>query len=283
MREQITKILEYELIKVGDYSITPSELVIVIVTLFLTRVLLGFAKRYFKRIVKKGRIDEGRAGSIFKLVAYVLWIIAIGYSLDVIGVKITFLLAGSAALLVGVGLGLQQTFNDFVSGLILIFEGSVQEGDIIQLQDGTVGRVVDIKPRVSQIQTRDDITVLIPNSKLVNDNVINWTHNRGATRFSIKLGVQYGSDVDLVKETLEEAANQSDRINKTRKPIARFIDYGESALIFEVLFWADKTFEIDFVRSDIRFNINRLFKEKNIRIPFPQRDLHLKSSDVKLS
>lgn len=282
MREQITKILEFELIKVGDYSITPSEIFMVLLVLFVTKLITNLVKRYFTRLVRKGRFDEGRAFSFMKITSYAIWILAIAYCLDIVGVKITFLLAGSAALLVGVGLGLQQTFNDFISGIIIIFEGSVQEGDIIQLQNGTVGRVIDIQLRVSQIRTRDQITILIPNSKLVNDNVINWTHNRMATRFSVKVGVAYGSDVELVKKTLEEAAKLSDKIVLKNEPIARFLDFGDSALQFEVLFWVDKTFEIEFVKSDIRFFIDKLFHEKGIRIPFPQRDLHLKSSEINL-
>ena len=283
MREQITNILEYELIKVGNYSITPSELLILVLIFFITRLISGLVKRYFKREVKRGKFDEGRATSFLKITNYVLWIIAISYGLDVIGVKITFLLAGSAALLVGVGLGLQQTFNDFISGIIIIFEGTVQKGDIIELENGTVGRVIDIKLRVSQIQTRDQITVLIPNSRLVNDDVINWTHNRLVTRFNVKIGVAYGSDVELVKKTLEEAAKQSDKINQTHEPVARFLDFGDSSLQFEVLFWVDKTFEIEFVRSQIRFNIDKLFRERGIQIPFPQRDLHIKSSNIDFS
>ncbi|MFT7031218.1 MAG: small-conductance mechanosensitive channel [Marinoscillum sp.] len=196
--------------------------------------------------------------------------------LDSIGVEITLLLAGSAALLVGLGFGIQQIFNDVVSGILLLFEGTVSVGDIVEIEH-IVGKVQRIALRTSIIQTRDHISIIVPNSKLVSDNVINWTHNRSQTRFNIKIGVAYGSDVPLVMRLLEEAATAQKAVAKNPKPNARFIDFGDSALMFEILFWSDKMFEIEFIKSAIRVEIDALFRTNNVIIPFPQRDLHLKT------
>ncbi len=280
MREKITNILEFELIKVGDFVITPFEILSVLILFFVLRLAIIIVRRFFKREVKKGRFDEGRASSISKIIIYFLWVVSIAYALDIVGIKITFLLAGSAALLVGVGLGLQQTFNDFISGIILLFEGSVKEGDVIELEDKTVGRVREINMRVSLISTRDEISILIPNSKLVNDSVINWSHNTRLTRFAVQVGVAYGSDVELVKELLVEATKDVPKVSERKKPVARFKGFGDSALDFDLLFYSDLTFEVEFIKSDIRTNIDRLFRENGIVIPFPQRDLHIKSGKL---
>ena len=121
--------------------------------------------------------------------------------------------------------------------------------------------------------------IIVPNSKLVSDNVINWSHNRSVTRFRIKVGVAYGSDVILVMQLLKDAALEHPEVVRTPEPKARFIDFGESSLDFELLFYSKRMFDIEFVRSDIRVKIDQKFRENNITIPFPQRDLHFKTSE----
>jgi len=191
----INKILSYELLNLGDVRISVYHLLGIVIIVILSKVILWGLRRFFKRQTTKFHLDEGRAWAFYQIVKYVIVIIVMVLILDSIGVKITILLAGSAALLVGVGLGLQQTFNDFVSGIILLFEGTVSVGDIVEVA-GIVGKVQKIDIRTSQIETRDSIVIIVPNSKLINDNVINWSHNRKETRFSLTVGVAYGSDVE---------------------------------------------------------------------------------------
>jgi small-conductance mechanosensitive channel len=201
------------------------------------------------------------------------------FVLETLGVKITILIAGSAALLVGVGLGLQQTFNDIVSGFILLMEGSSKVGDILDV-DGQIVKLQKIGLRASKVINRDAIMIIIPNSMIVTNKVINWSHQVQETRFKVSVGVAYGSDIDLVIRLLEESASEHPVCSKVSPPEARFIEFGDSSLNFIVLFWSTEMFTIEKSLSDIRRTIDRKFREHNVTIPFPQRDLHIKSSDV---
>jgi small-conductance mechanosensitive channel len=199
--------------------------------------------------------------------------------LETLGVKLNVVLAGSAALLVGVGLGLQSTFNNFVSGIILLFEGSIRVGDILEL-DGDVIRIERIGLRTSKAINRDEIVIIIPNSLITSNKVINWSHQQKRTRFKIKVGVAYGSDIDLVIKVLKESALEHKDITDKSTIIARFVDFGSSSLDFELLFFSDNVFRIENVKSDIRKIIIKKFTENNITIPFPQVDMHIVSDQT---
>lgn len=272
----ITEILNFEIISLSSYVITTVDLVKLAVLILITWIALGISYKIVQKQTKVGRFDKGRGKAFYQILKYIIIVTAIVAGLDMIGIKLTLLLAGSAALLVGVGLGLQQVFNDIVSGILLLFEGTVSVGDIVEL-NSVIGKVQKISIRTSLIETRDRIIIIVPNSKLVSDNVINWSHNREATRFHIKIGVAYGSDVKLVMQLLEEAAIEHVEVSKDHPPKARFIDFGESSLDFDLLFFSKRMFDNEFVRSDIRIAIDKKFRDNNITIPFPQRDLHLKS------
>jgi small-conductance mechanosensitive channel len=195
--------------------------------------------------------------------------------LDTFGISITVLIAGSAALLVGVGLGLQQTFNDFVSGIILLVEGTTKIGDVLEI-DGDVVMIKNIGLRTSRGLNRDDIMVIIPNSQITTNKVINWSHQSKKTRFRINVGVAYGSDVEKVIKVLEASALEHPDVTDSNLIEARLVDFGNSSLDFQVLFFSKNVFRIEKVKSDIRKIINRKFIENGITIPFPQLDLHVK-------
>lgn len=205
-----------------------------------------------------------------------LWVISISLILDAVGVNITFFLAGSAALLVGVGLGLQQTFNDIVSGIILLIEGTTKVGDVLEIDDDVV-EIENIGLRTSKGLNRDDIVIIIPNSKITTNKVINWSHQSKKTRFRINVGVAYGCDVDLVVKILEESVFAHPDITDKNLIEARLVNFGNSSLDFQVLFFSENVFRIEKVKSDIRKIINRKFIEKGIVIPFPQMDVHFDS------
>jgi small-conductance mechanosensitive channel len=189
---------------------------------------------------------------------------------------VTILIASSAALFVGIGLGLQDIFKDIISSFFLLFERSVVVGDVVEME-GIVGCVQEINIRTSKIKTRNDITIIVPNSQLLRDKVINWSEENPRTRFIINVGVAYGSDTALVERLLVEAAMEHERVHKNPKPFVRFTDFGNSVLSFELLFWSNNIWEIEVVKSDLRFSIDQKFRESGVHIPFPQRDLHLKS------
>ncbi len=270
------EILEYSLVNTENFNITVYNFVATIFILLITRVLIGVIHKVFKkRIYTNNNIEFGKSHSIYQLIKYFLWVIAIVLSLETIGIKITFLLAGSAALMVGLGLGLQQVFKDIVSGLFLLFEGNLKLNYIVELDEGEIGKVKQINFRTTKIETRDNIILVVPNSKFIDGNVINWSHIQKRTRFYVKVGVAYGSDVELVKNVLMECAGKHKDISKTPKPFVRFNDFGSSSLDFQIYFWTDRSFEVENIKSDLRFEVDKKFRENKIQIPFPQRDVHI--------
>ena len=255
------------------------------VTLVLLIIFLNlFFLKIVKKLIKKSAKDEfelGRRHSIFLIFKYVIWVIIFAICLEVIGVKVTLLIAGSAALLVGLGFGVQQLFNDVVSGILLLVEGTIQVNDVIEV-DGIIARVKQINLRASKVVTRDDVTIIIPNHKFVSENVINWSHSKGLTRFKVKVGVAYGSDVKLVMGILKDVLDRQPDVakHKNNSPSVRFLDFGESSLDFELLFHTASIFRVQTIQSSIRCMINDEFIKHSISIPFPQRDLHIKTSNL---
>ncbi|MBT8181139.1 MAG: mechanosensitive ion channel [Eudoraea sp.] len=275
--ETLKNFFEFELVSVGEFKIRAYTLVTVLIIFLIAKLILWLIKKtlYRKRNFKK--IDKGSAYALFQIIRYVIWVIAIGFILETIGVKVTVLIAGSAALLVGVGLGLQQTFNDFISGIILLSEQSIKIDDVLEI-DGDIVKIQSIGLRTSKGLNTNDISIIIPNSLITNNKVINWSHQRKKTRFRIDIGVAYGSDVDLVIRILEESAFEHPDISDRELTEARLVHFGNSSLDFQVLFFSKNIFRINKVKSDIRRIINKKFAENSIAIPFPQMDLHLKSN-----
>ncbi|MPQ46496.1 mechanosensitive ion channel [Marinifilum sp. N1E240] len=276
--EKINQFINYPLITSKSININLYHLLIIIALLFTTIFILRLIKRIFKRLVDEDKIDQGSGTSIYLIIKYITWVCIIAFSLDTIGVKLTLLIASSAALLVGVGLGIQQIFHDIASGIILLFERNLKVNDIIELENEIVGKVAEIGLRTSKILTRDNIIMIIPNSKLISDNVINWSHNETITRFNVQVGVAYGSNVEMVEKVLLKVAEEHPDIAKKRKPFVRFINFGDSSLDFKLFFWSKKSFMVEFIKSDLRFAINKEFEKNNITIPFPQRDVHIKNN-----
>ncbi len=268
------KFLEYKLIEIDNYTLTPYDILVAIFVILITWLVLKLIRKAIFAKAKK-RNDIGTLNSVFLVVKYFVWTIAIIIILQTIGVNITYLIASSAALLVGLGLGIQQIFNDIVSGIFLLFEGSVKINDVVQIND-MVATVKQINLRISKVETRENVIIIVPNSKLISDNVINWSTIDENTRFSVKVGVSYGSDVEKVKEILENVAAHNNKISKKPKPFVRFTNFGNSSLDFELLFFTKNSFRVKNIKSDLRFNIYREFNKNNINIPFPQQDIYIK-------
>jgi len=275
--ETINKFLEYEIFYFNEHSLTVFELVSVLVIFFITKLVLWLInnKALFRK-TKLHKLDRGTAFAVFQLIKYVIWVIAITIMLEIVGIKVTILLAGSAALLVGVGLGLQQTFNDILSGIILLFENSVKVGDILEI-DGDRVIIQEIGLRTSKGMNVRQIIVIIPNSLITTNKVINWSHQTQKTLFSIDVGVAYGSDIDLVIKILEQSALAHPEVEKSSLLEARLVGFGNSSLDFKILFFSENVFYIEKIKSDIRKEISQKFNQNKIMIPFPQMDLHLKS------
>lgn len=278
--DTLNKYLEFELISVGESTVKVYSILIVVLIIVLTQALLWLIKKSIFRKRRLKQLDAGNLYAIYQIIKYIAWVIAFGFILETIGVKLTVLIASSAALLIGVGLGLQQTFNDVVSGIILLSERSIKVDDVLEI-DGDVVKIQSIGLRTSKGLNRDDISIIIPNSLITTNKVINWSHQSKKTRFRIDVGVAYGSNVDKVIKILEESAFEHPDIYDRELIEARLTNFGNSSLDFQVLFFSKNIFRISKVKSDIRRIISRKFEQNNITIPFPQMDLHLKSDATK--
>lgn len=272
----IDSIIKFQLFTFGNFTLTVGILLTIIFAILLTKGLLWLIEKLIFRKKKRARIEDGNLHALVQIIKYIIWIITILIILDTLGLKLNVLLAGSAALLVGIGLGLQNTFNDFISGIILLFEGSIKVGDILEV-DHDIVKIQKIGMRTSEAINRDEIITILPNSLITTNKVINWSHQSKKARFKINIGVAYGSNVELVLKILKESALEHPDINDPSSIAVRFVDFGNSSLDFELLFYSKNIFRIDNVKSDIRIIINKKFIENHITIPFPQMDVYLKS------
>ena len=211
---------------------------------------------------------------VMRLVRTVVYFLVIVVALDTAGIDLTVFWASSAALLVGVGIGLQNFFNDVVSGFVLLFEGGVRVGDELEV-DGMMVRVERIDLRSTRVITRFGNLIVIPNGLISGQTVRNFTQGENATMVQLAVGVAYGSDVERVKAILLEAANAEEGVVKKAQTAVLFNDFGESSLQFTVCFWIEKPFLRKLISSNIRFRIDEAFRANGIRIPFPQRDVHV--------
>lgn len=278
----MTEILSEPLISIGNFTLTLASIFKVLFIGVVTWIAVFLVSRLITQFFRIRNLDPAQKQSLIQLIRYFFWTVAIVLMLDAMSIKITFLLAGSAALLVGIGFGLQQIFQDLVSGIFILIEGTIRIDDVIEM-DGLVGKILSIKLRTSRVLTRDGIIIIVPNHKFIIDNIINWSQNAIATRFKVTVGVAYGSDVELVRKILVGCAFEhkdcitSDQM-KEYHPFARFVDFGESSLDFELYFWSTNIFYVENTKSDLRFMINKQFKESGVVIPFPQRDVHMKDT-----
>ena len=264
------------------FSFTIGSVFYLIFVVIISKISISVFRVLIYRSTKEKKwIDEGGTYTIIQLSKYVIYSIAIIVAIQGVGINITFLVAGSAALFVGIGFGLQAILGDVFSGIILLFDGSIKVGDIVEMPNSEICKVDHIYIRTSQLKTLDGKTIIVPNGYLTKENIINWTISDKITRFNISLCVSYGSDTQAVKEILYQCALKHPLVEKRRNITIELEDFGKDGLEFKVYFWAQKTWEIINIKSDIRLAIDQAFRNNNIRIPFPQRDLHIISDTRK--
>ena len=276
--QKLIDFLGYDIKLSEGVHITVYEIIIVIAVLFLTSLLLRFFRRLITR--KLSLEDKAKFVSFFSFSRWFLYIVIILITFHNMGINVTAIFAASAALLVGVGLALQTFFQDIISGIFILVDQSVHVGDIIEL-DGKIGRVEDIKLRTTRAVTIDNKVLVIPNHLYLTNSLYNWTENGVETREHVLVGVAYGSDVQLVKKLLLQAASSHPDVLEEPAPTVLFTDFGASSLDFKLIFTLGNSFEAAGPKSDIRFEIDRLFRGNNITIPFPQRDVHIFQENLK--
>ena len=271
--KQIVEILNFRLPIGGkEVDITIKTILILLVSVILANVVFKYFKKFVKNRLQEE--DKNKFDTVFSFASWFIYAIIFSLILSASGVNLSAILVASSALLIGIGLALQTFFQDIISGIFIIVDQSVHVGDIIEL-DGKVGRVEEIKLRTTRAVTIDNKVLVIPNHKYLSNSLYNWTQNGTTTRENVKVGVAYGSDVKLVKKLLIQAANEHPKVFQHPAPLVIFENFGDSALEFKLIFTLNDSFKALIPQSEIRFRIDELFREHNISIPFPQRDVHV--------
>ena len=267
------------LFSVGDTLFSAAGILKLLLFLIL---LAGFA-RFMRhaladRILPRARVDIGPANAIAGIIFYVLVTLGTLVGFQVSGIDLSTLTVLLGAVGVGIGFGLQTIASNFISGLIILFEQPIRVGDRIQIGNLN-GRVVRIRARATDIVTNDEIYVIVPNQELINQQVINWSQGENRIRIPVPIGVAYGSDVEQVRLVLMEAVRTVEGVLTDPPPIVRLKGFGDSAIEFEVLGWTSDLLQApgEFI-SRVNFTVCAALKRHGIEIPFPQRDLHLRSS-----
>ena len=266
-----------------DYSITG---ILVFIGLLLGLIVVAGAVTNIlrSRILRLLRINRGAQEVIAIIFKYTLIGIGSVVLLQIFGVDLSSLAILASALGVGIGFGFQDIAKNFGSGLVLLFERPIQVGDFIEVGK-YMGNVENIGARSVTIRTLDRVSIIVPNSRFLEDEVINWSHHNPVSRIHIPVGVSYSADVKLVKKALLEAGKNHPEVLSVPQPQVLFTGFGDSSLDFELLIWINAPSHQVSIKSDICFRIEASLKEHNIEIPFPQRDLHLRTGElpIKLS
>ncbi len=265
--------LSKPLFEVGGNKFSLISILIAVLIFCLAIYLSKIVEKLVGRSLKDSHLDSGIQGSISKFSRYLILLIGIVIMMDIIGIGLSSLAAVGAIIGVGLGFGLQNITQNFISGLIILLERPIKVGDLVHVK-GVTGRVEVIGSRSTTIITRDDLAIIVPNSQFISEQVINESHSGMKMRLHVNIGVGYGSDTSLVKETLLEIAANHQKILSYPEPKVQFRDFGDSSLDFVLLIWVNDNWSGDFITSDLRFAIDNAFRERKIKIPFPQREVY---------
>jgi potassium efflux system protein len=274
--------------KVGNFPFSIATLALGLAVLLLAVAVSRYLRRFLDaRLSRHRHLDPGVQFTILRLVHYFIMVVGVIIALRIsVQADFTSLAVVFTALSIGIGFGLQFIAGDIASGFIILFERPVRVGDYITIPgpDGklTEGRVRSINLRTTIVMTNDNVASVVPNSKIVNQNFLNWTFRERRTRIPIPIGVASDSDPELVARTLLRAAEGVQFLLEEPKPSVQFLEFGDYDLKFRLLVWTDRPRRHVPIRSDINYNIARLFREAGIEIPNPQRDINLRSGSLRL-
>lgn len=264
--ELISSLLGFALYEGSTVQITIGTIVFIVASLFAT--YLGL------RLLKKGVLrffaiqDTGRLQSVFNFANYFVYVIMFFFLLNTVGININMFLTTSAALFVGLGFALQKIFQDLIAGIYILLDNTLHIGDIIEI-DGKVAKVKVINLRSTIAETRNRRIIVIPNRRFVDDIVNNWTQDSDVIRASVEVGVYIGTDVQKVREVLLQSLEGNSEVLTDPAPLVMIDNFGESSIRFYLHYFINNSFDNDKIASDIRFQIDKLFKENNIKLPVP--------------
>lgn len=280
--------LSFKIIDFSGFTLTIGQLLLFFLVIALTFIVSRSVRRGINRLNQKTKtLSSAHVYTMSRFVHYIILVVGFLLSLSVVGIDVSKLTIMAGALGIGIGLGLQNIVNNFVSGLVILLEKSLKVGDFIELQSGLVGEVIEINMRSTLIRTNDNVDILIPNAELIGGMVTNWTLQDNIRRFRIPFGVAYGSDKELVKKAALEAAKNVDYTlyMEGKEPTVWMTGFGDSSLNFILGVWVmpAQVKRPTALTSDYLWAIDDAFRKYNIEIPFPQRDLHLRSSKISLN
>lgn len=271
------RVWDLQLTEIDGQSITIGKIVIgggmLVLGFIIARYLSSFVTN---QLLGKLTMTANSRSVVQRLTSYAFALIFTMVTLDFLGVPLTIFTLLGGALAIGIGFGSQNLMNNFISGLIILAERPIRIGDLIQL-DSINGTVVEIGGRSTKVRNQANVEIIIPNSKFLESNVINWTFSDDRIRTFVRVGFAYGSDTEAIKQTLTEATQRHKRVIPEPKPFVLFQDFGDNALIFDVLFWINMRSQTErmTIESELRFEIDRLCRQRKLVIAYPQRDVHL--------
>lgn len=274
--ESISSMMKWEILSLDEDPITLGQLIAVALTIVVVLSLTSWLIRMVSQRLLKG----GRDANLVQLISRLIWFAALTVlfftALSMLNVPLGAFAFVTGAIAIGIGFGAQNIINNFISGWILMWERPIKIGDFLELGEAR-GTVESINTRSTCIRRVDGVHLLVPNSLLLENTVINWTLLDKLVRTSVRLGVAYGSDVQLVSRLLQQAAEENTDVLKDPAYGVIFDDFGDNSLIFELNVWVYATAErgLRLIRSDLRFRIDELFRENGVVIAFPQRDVHV--------
>jgi small-conductance mechanosensitive channel len=278
--ERIIKYLNYPLIKQeGSFKLSIISLILLVLIILIATLVSRYTRRFLrKRVLPRFHIEIGLQYTLLRLVHYVIIALGVLYALKVgFSVDLTSVAVILGFLSVGIGFGLQYAAADIASGFILLFERPIRIGDWLALEGGVEGRVENISLRSTVVVTNENMAVIVPNSKLVQNKFVNYSYGTQNVRLNIPIGVAYGSDLEKVSTALLEAARSVKEVLNDPAPGVHFHDFGDSALNLQIRVWINEPRNHTTIRSKVNFAIDQTFRKYNIEIPFPQRDIHLRS------
>ncbi len=275
--QKFNDVLNFVLFSLGDTKISLSSLIKFILIFGAFLYLSKTTTRWFSdKVLSRFHIQEGKRYVMMRIFEYILVIIGAIFAFNSIGINLSGLAVIFGLLSVGIGFGLQNVTSNFISGLILLFEQPIKVGDRITVGD-TEGDVTEINIRSTTIRSLNNISYIVPNTEFISSNVVNWSHGDPKVRLDLNIGVSYNSDLDLVLSVLKNVAEENDEVLKFPAPEVLFMEFGDSSWNLMLRVWIKDPKRHYYVRSDINCDIVRKFRENQIEIPFPQRDLHVRS------
>lgn len=282
--ERIIRVLNYPFVNQKEFKVSILSLLLLVLVIGIAALVSRYLRRFLEnRFLPKVHVEAGLRYTLLRLVHYVIVVLGVLYGLKIgFSVDLTSVAVILGFLSVGIGFGLQYIASDMVSGFILLFERPIRVGDRLRLREGLEGRVEKISLRSTIILTNENMAVIVPNSKLLQNELINYSYPTQKVRLNIPVGVAYGSDLDKVSEALLDAARSVEEVLSAPEPRVHFGGFGDSSLNLEIRVWINEPHKHPQIRSKINFAIDRVFRDCNIEIPFPQREIRVRSDSGKI-